>query len=259
MEVRPRVAVLGVLRKTHGDRLDHLGQLIERDHRDLDKVVHGQASEELLDGSDLRLPPGIAFLLLALRPVERRVARESLRLLVEGEAVGLLDLALALAVRATRQVDVVVSGNGYLGGPGPVAGDVQQHEDVRVQAAGALVTGVKRLVDILRQRAAVLVDPAVEPHDEDVGGTVGGARAPQNVGPLDASRQADVLERAIPEQDEDDSGRDKQDGPTTTTTTITTAASPGAAATGHGQSDGVGTSGERRGHPAPCGGSRSPQ
>jgi hypothetical protein len=94
---------------------------------------------------------------------------------------------------------------------------VQEHEDVGVQAPVRLVAGVERVVHLLRQRFAVLVQPAVEAHDEDVRvGVRDGRRlrtgSGEHVRLLDAPGQAGVLEHRIP-HDQEDSGDDDHGGP----------------------------------------------
>ncbi len=112
-EGRTGERVVRCLLQAHRDRLHDLGDLEERDQRDLDEVVDRHPAEELADRVDLFLAAGVA------RRLFQGVAGEPLRVelvvgLVARQPVGLFDLLLALLVRAARQVDVVVAGNGDL-------------------------------------------------------------------------------------------------------------------------------------------------
>src|SRR5664279_4958776 len=106
-EVGAGVAVLGVLVDADRDRLHDLGDLVEGHQRHLDEVVDRHATQERLDGRDLCLAPRVTFLLLSLGAVQAADRGKEAGLLVESQPVRLLDLSVALTVRATSQVDAV--------------------------------------------------------------------------------------------------------------------------------------------------------
>ncbi|CAG7215681.1 hypothetical protein PICSAR28_01068 [Mycobacterium avium subsp. paratuberculosis] len=171
VEVGPRIAVPGVAGQAHRDRLDRLGDLEEGAQGDLDEVVDRDA-QKVGDGADLGLAAGLAGGLLASGQVGGPGAGipGGLRIqrLLIGQPVGLFDLAGTHRSRAARQLGVVVARDRHRG-DGPVTiRKMNDDKDIGVVAAGAFVAGVQRVVDFRRQRPAVLVQPAVQAHQQDV-------------------------------------------------------------------------------------------
>jgi hypothetical protein len=88
--------------------------------------------------------------------------------LLIGQPICLLDLALAHRSRTTRQLHIVVAGNRHRGHRPVTTGNVHENQHIRVVSTRGFIAGMQRLIDLLRQRLTVLVQPTVQAHQQNV-------------------------------------------------------------------------------------------
>ncbi len=132
-------------------------------------MVDAHIAEEVRHRLDLRLPTGAARILVRLLVRELLIRVGNLvHALLHREPVRLLDLRVRHPQRGPHQLDIVVARDRDHAGLRSILGDVQQHEHVCVVSAIIRVAGVERFVDFIGQWLAVLIDPRVHAHDEDV-------------------------------------------------------------------------------------------
>ena len=191
VKIGSREAVGGVFVEADGDGLHDAGYLEERAKGDLDEMVDRHA-QHASDSGDFGLATGLARRLLPRLRIGSGGVHRVHRLLV-GVPVRLLDLAFTHAARASGNVDVVIAGDRDGGHRAVAARKMQQDQHICVVSAHGLVACVQRVVDVLGERLAMLVESAVQSHDQDVLlATAGPVAARQRLRGSDTARQVAI-------------------------------------------------------------------